>query len=123
MRDRTWPDRGARDLVELALPLEFGLAERLADQLRGFGKARARLAHRDAEPGIFDACSTPAKAEQAATAAQNVEQRDLLGDADRVVPWQHDHRGPERDPLGAPGEISQQLEWRRRHCVAGKMML
>ena len=26
MRDRARPDRGARDLVELALPLEFGLA-------------------------------------------------------------------------------------------------
>ena len=123
MRDRARPDRGARDLVELALPLEFGLAQRLADQLRGFGEARPRLAHRDAEALVFDARRAPAKAEQAAPAAQDVEQRDLLGDADRVVPRQHDDRGAERDPLGAAGEIGQQLQRRRRHRIAGEMML
>ena len=105
------------------MPFEFGLGERLADQLRGLGKARARLAHRDAEPFVFDARSTAAKAEQAAPAAQYVEKGDLLGDADRVVPRQHDDRGPERDPLGAAGEIGQQLQRRRRHRIAGKMML
>src|SRR5216684_7178440 len=101
MRDRARPDRCARDLVELALPLEFRLGERLADELRRLGKARPRLAHRYPEPGIFDARRPAAKTEQAAPAAQYVKQRDLLGDADRVVPRQHDDRGPERDPPGA----------------------
>src|SRR5882724_6760409 len=74
MRDRARPDRSARDLVELALPLEFRLAQGLADQLRGFGKARPRLTHRDAEPLIFDACRPAAKAEETAPAAENVEE-------------------------------------------------
>ena len=123
MRDRARPDRGARDLVKLALPLEFGLAQCLADQLRGLGKARPRLPHRDAKPLVFDARGTAAKAEQAPPAGQDVEQCDPFGDADRVVPRQDDDRGPEGDALGAAGEIGQQLERRRRHRIAGEMVL
>src|SRR5271166_2519654 len=122
MRDRARPDRGARDLIEFAVPLEFRLAQCLAYQLRGLGKAGPRLAHRDAEARVFDARGTPAKAEQAAPAAENVEECDLLGDADRIVPWQDDDRGPEDDPLGAPGEISQQLERCRRHRITGEVV-
>src|SRR6266436_9405670 len=107
MRDRARPDRCARDLVELALPLEFGLGKRLADELRRLGKARPRLAHRYPEPGIFDTRRSAAKAEEAAPAAEDVEEGDLLGDADRIVPRQYDDRGPERYPLGAAGEIGQ----------------
>src|SRR5262249_57340695 len=65
MRDRAGPDRGARDLIEFALPLEFRLAQCLADQLCSLGKAWPRLAHRDAEPLVLDARGPPAKAEQA----------------------------------------------------------
>src|SRR5271169_5627694 len=50
-------------------------------EVRGFGKARPGLTHRNAEALIFDARRSPAKAEQAAPAAQYVEERDLLGDA------------------------------------------
>ena len=123
MRDRARPDRGLRDLVELALPLEFRFAQGLADQLRRLGKARPGLAHRDAKAGVLDARRPPAKAEQAAPAAEDVEERDLLGDPDRIVPRQHDDRGPKGDPFGAAGEIGQQLQWGRRHRIAGEMML
>ena len=123
MRDRARPDRGLRDLVEFALPFEFGLAQCLADQLRRFRKARPRFFHRNAEPLVFDARRTAAKAEQAAPAGEDVQQRDPLGDADRVVPRQHDDRRPEHDPLGAAGIIGQQLERRRRHRIAGEMVL
>ena len=59
----------------------------------------------------------------AASVDTDVEKRDAFRDADRVVPRQHDHRRPEHDPLGAAGIIGQQLERRRRHRVAGEMML
>src|SRR5262249_52059387 len=123
MRDRPRPDRGARDLVEFALPLELRFAQCLPDQLRRLGKTWASLAHWDSEAFVLDARGPPTKAEQAASTAENVEQRDLFGNTDRVVPRQHDDRSPERDALGAPGKIGQQLERRRRHRIAGEMVL
>src|SRR5947207_15463765 len=110
MRDRARPDRSARDLIKLALPLEFRLGERLADQLCRFDKARPRLTHRDAEPLIFDARCTPAKAEEAAPAAEDVEEGDPLGDADRVVPRQDEDRRAKTDPRCAAGVIGKALQ-------------
>ncbi len=114
---------GARDLVELALPLEFGLAQSLADQLCGLGKARPRLTHRYAESGVFDARRPAAKAEEATPAREDVEECDPFGDTDRVVPGEHDDRRPEDDALGAAGEVGQELERCRRHRIAGEMVL
>ncbi len=110
-------------LIEFALPLEFGLAQCLSDQLCRLGKARPRLAHRDAEPLIFDARCTPAEAEEAPPAGQDIEKSDPLGDADRIIPRQDDNRRPEHDPLGAAGIIGEQLERRRGHRIASEMML
>ncbi len=107
----------------LALPFKFRLAERQADELRRLDEAWARFLHRDAEAGVFDRRRATAEAEQAAPAAQNVQQRDLFGDADRVVPWQHDDGGTKCDALGAAGEIAQQLRRRRRHRIAGEVVL
>ena len=39
------------------------------------------------------------------------------------MPGQHDDGGAERDAAGASGIIAQQLGRRRRHRVAGKVML
>src|SRR5438552_11284212 len=107
MRDRPRPDRGARDLEELAVMFEAVVGQRLDNDVRRLDKARPRLAHRDAEPLIFDARRAAPEAEQATPAAQDVQERDLLGDPDRVVPWQHDDGGTEADAAGAPGEIVQ----------------
>ena len=123
MRDRPRPDRGARDLEEFAVVLEALVRQRLDDDLRRLDKARPRLPHRDAEALVFDARRAAPEAEQAAPAAQDIEQRDLLGDAHRVVPRQHDDRGAELDALGAAGVIGQQLGRRRRHRVAGEVVL
>ena len=121
--DRPRPDRHARDLEELALVLEHFVAQRLDHDLRRLGEARPRLAHRDAEAFVLGRGGAAPEAEQAAPAAHDVEQRDLLGDPHRVVPRQHDHRGAELDALGAAGEVGQQLGRRRRHGVAGEVML
>src|SRR6185437_8085550 len=123
MRHRAWANRRARDLEELALVLEHGLRQRLHHDLRGLDEARTGFLHRDAEASVFDARGAPAEAEHAAPATQYVEQRDLLGDAHRIVPGQHDHRGAERDALGAARVVAQQLRRRGRHRVAGEMML
>ena len=106
-----------------ALPFKFRLAERKANELCRFDEARARLLHRNAEAGVFDRRSASAEAEQAAPAAQHVQQRDLFGDADRVVPWQHDDCGAECNALRSAGEVAQQLRRRRRHRIAGEVVL
>src|SRR3984957_9359967 len=103
MRDRARADRGARDLEEFALMLEAVVAERLDDDLRRLNKARPRLAHRYPETLVFYTRRAAAKAEEAPTAAHDVEQRDLLGDPHWIVPRQHDNRGAEGDPFGAAG--------------------
>ena len=72
MRDRPRPDRGARDLEELALMLEAVLRQRLDDDLRRLDKARSRLFHRDAEALVFDARGAAPEAEQTTPAAQDV---------------------------------------------------
>ena len=91
--------------------------------MRGLHEAWTGLLHRDAEAGVFDTGGAAAEAEQAASAAQHVEQRDALGDTDRIMPGQHDHRGAKLHALRAAGEIAEQLRRRRRHRVAGEMML
>src|ERR1044071_4333202 len=105
MRDRPRPDRRARDLEELALLLEAVLGQRLDDDLRRLDKARPRLLHRDAEAFVFDARGTAPKAKQAAAAAEDIEQRDLLRDSHRVMPGQHDDRGAQANAAGAAGKI------------------
>src|SRR5438045_2153577 len=107
MRDRPRPDRSARDVEELAVMLEAVVGQRLDDDVRRLDKARPRLAHRDAEPLVLDARRAAPKAEQAAPAAQNVQEGDLLGDPDRIVPRQHDDGGAEANAAGAPGEIRE----------------
>ena len=113
MRDRPRPDGGARDLEELAVPLEDLVGERLDHDLRRFHEARARLVHRDAEAGILHAGRPAAEAEETAAAAHDVEQRDLLGHAHGIVPREHDHGRAERDAPGPSRVVREQLRGRR----------
>src|SRR5207244_3637424 len=103
------PDRGARDLEKLALVLEAVIRQCLDDDLRRLDKARPRLFHRNAEAFVFDARRATPKTEDATAAAQDVEQRYLLGDTHRIVPRQYDDCGPEADPAGSTGKIGEEL--------------
>ena len=53
--------------------LEAVLGQRLDDDLRRLDKARPRLLHRDAEAFVFDARRAASEAEQAASAAEDVQ--------------------------------------------------
>ena len=123
MGDRAWTNRRPRDFEELPLPLEDVLAEGPDHDLRGFHEAGARFLHGDPEAGILDARRPPPEPEEASAARQDVEQGDLLGDADRVVPRQHDHRGAEGDALRPAREVAQELSRGGRHGVAGEVVL
>ena len=51
-----------------------------------------------------------------------VKQRDLLGDADRVVPRQHDHHGAQFGARGLSGHVGEELHSVRAHGVVGKVV-
>ena len=103
--------------------LEDVLGERLDDDLGRLHEARPRFLHGHAEPRVLHGGRAAAEAEHAAAVREDVEQRDLLGHADRIVPGQDDDRGAEDDALGAAGDVAQQLGRRRRHGVAGEVVL
>ena len=117
------PDRGRGDLEELAVPVEDLLGQRLDDDLRGLDEAGTRLLHRHAEAGVLHAGRAAAEAEHAAAVREDVEQRDLLGDPHRIVPGEHDDGGTQRDALRAAGDVAEELSGRRRHGVAGEVVL
>src|ERR1700733_2881414 len=105
MRNGSWAYRRSGYVEELAAVFEGFLSEAEPDDVETFLEARPRLVHRNAKPFIFDTRGAAAETEQTAAAAENVEQRDLLGDADRVVPGDHDDGGAEVDAFGSAGEI------------------
>src|SRR5712691_3280279 len=123
MGDRARAARDRRDIEILSLPVEDLVRERLDDDPCRLDEAGPRFLHRDAEPGVLDARRAAAESEEAAASGQDIEERDLLGDPNGIVPGQHDHRRPERDPPGPTGVIAQQLGRRRRHGVAGEVVL
>ena len=110
-------------MVQLAVVLDEAVLERVEDRLGVLGEAPARLAHLDAEAVELDAPEAAAEAEDRPPAGEVVEQREVLGDAHRVVPRQHrDHRA-ELDPRRLPGDPGQELRHVRRQLVVGEVVL
>src|SRR5579875_1975745 len=102
--------------------------------VRGIWKNSPRHSNSGSASAVLISCAASTKRGRASSigmrnpaystlAAQNVEQRDLLGNPDRVMPRQHNDRGAEQQPPRASGKIGQQLDRRRRHRVAGEVML
>ena len=54
--------------------------------------------------------------------AQIVENRNLLGDAQRIVPRQHDHHRAEPDAPGPSRHVGQELNRIGDHLVVGEVM-
>ena len=65
--------------------------ERAEQHLRRLDEDLAALVHVDAEAFELDATEAAAEPEHDATVRDVVEHRHLLGNAQRVVPWQHHH--------------------------------
>src|SRR5437879_432246 len=95
MRDRPRPDLNFRNLVVLAVKREAFLRHSFTDDQRALDEAIAGLLHIDTEAVVFDRGSAAPETKDGAAAGKHVEQCDIFGDLDRVVPWQHDHRGAE----------------------------
>src|SRR5712691_3941540 len=96
---------------------------RLADHRDRLVEARGRLLLRDAEAGELIGAIALADAEIEPSVRQEVEGRRLFRDQRRIVPGQHDNRGAEADPLGAGGEVGEQVERGGDLAEPGEMML
>src|SRR3989442_894936 len=105
MGDRPRPDLYLRDLVVLAVEREAILHHSLANDERTFDEAIARFLHVDTKSVVLYGRRAAPEAEDRASAGKHIQQRDVLGDLHRIVPWQHDHRGPELNPLSAAGYV------------------
>ena len=93
MGDRARADGRARDLEELAVPLEDLFRERFHHDLRRLHEAQPRLLHRDAKARVLHGGGAAAEAEETAAAGEDIEQRDLLRHPHGVVPGQDDDGG------------------------------
>jgi len=92
-------------------------------EFRIFDKSCTAFALIDAKAAELDITETTAEAEDHAAAGQMVEQRDLLGDAHRIVPRQHDDARPEFDAGRASRHVGQELQYIGAHRVVGEVML
>ncbi len=100
-------DSGLADV--LALVLHHPGLQGAEDRLGRLLELLAGVAHLHPEPVELDLAGPPAEAEDEPAVGHVVEQHDLLGDAQRVVPRQHDHHRPELHLPGTPGHVSQEL--------------
>src|SRR5713226_2485649 len=123
MGDGARADRHFGNLEKFTVVREALLAERHDNDFRRLDETRSRLVHRNAKALILDGRGAAAKAEDAAPAREHIEHRDLLGDTDRVVPWQDDDGGAECHILGASAEVGHQLNHVGAHRIAGEMVL
>ena len=94
----------------------------LADHLHRLVEPLGRFFGRDAEPRELVAPVTLADTEIQPAIRQQIECGRLLGDEDRVVPWQDDDGGAEANALGARRQVTQQAHRRRHLAEPGEMV-
>ena len=110
------------DVPEFAVMRERLSRQPLLDDLEHFGKARAALVHIDIVGIIFHLRGAAPDAEVQGAPGQQVEHGDLLGEPQRMVPGQHQHRSPQRQigEFGRDMRHHQQRTWRR--IIIAEMM-
>src|SRR6516225_2494767 len=116
-----------KDLVEL--PIFAAMGERLlrdkglGDDLEPLLEARVGLLQGYAEAGEFVVAVALADAEIESAAGQEIERRRLLGQQNRIMPGQYQHRRTEAQMPCAGAEPGQQVEARRDLAKAGEVVL
>ncbi len=113
-RPRPGPGRRPGDLVVRPLVGEVLLPERQPENVDALLEALTGLVLVDAQVPVLArrAATTDADVDPA-TLEHVVEHRELLGDTQRVVPWQHDDARAHFEPFGPPRHV---VEDRPRDC-------
>jgi hypothetical protein len=92
-----------------AVALDDAALGRLEDHARRLVEAVARLVHVHAEAGILAPRQAAPETEHRAATGEMVEQHDLLGDAQRIVPRQDEGARGEPDARRAPRQPREEL--------------
>ena len=106
-----------------AVVLAVAALETLQDHLRRLDEELAAGVHVDAEAFELDPPEAAPEAEDEAAVRQIVEHADLLGDADRIVPRQHDDHRSEQQRVALAGEVGEHLQHVGAHRVVGEVVL
>src|SRR6185369_112154 len=117
------PDLGRLTREPRAFAFEDAGVERAQHAVGRFVEASARRVHLDVEAEVFAAREAPAHSEDRAPAAQMVEHRELLGDAQRIVPRKNDRAGRKTDAARLGREPRQVLEIVGTRRVVAEVML
>ena len=108
--ERAGADGRLGNLVVLAVVGDALLGERELQDVPALLEAGARLLARDAEGLVLDASHAAPNAERVAAAVEHVvEHRDLVREADGVMPGQDAHARAHVDALGPPRPVGEAL--------------
>ena len=101
-----------------------GLAgHRLLQEAPALPEAVARGLHMDAEGVVLALGGAAAHADVQLALGKVDQHRQILGEADRVVPGQHHHRGTEPEARAGGGDVREQDEGIGLRVVVGEVML
>ena len=115
------PDRPV-DVPEFSAVGEFLTAQPLLDDFKNFREARAAFVHVDAIGVVFHFRGAASDAEMQRSSREAVEHGDFLGEAQRVIPGQHQHGGAERQAGESGGDVRHQEKRARRRIIVAEMM-
>src|ERR1022692_3565372 len=99
------------------------IAPRLQHDIDGLVEARMSLIRRDPEGLELLRVEAATRAPIDAATGENIEERDFLGQSQRMVQCRERHRGADTQLLGARGRIRAHHRNRRAHAVVVEMML
>ena len=113
---------GPARLVQRLPALDIPVLQALQDERGILEEARAPLMLLEAKAFILDTCQPAADPQDEAPVGQVIEQNDLFGDTDRVMPGHDDDHGAELDALGLAGHVGEKLQDIGTHRVVGEMV-
>ena len=114
---------GLGDPVVLALVAEGLAGQRLKDDVDGFLPARPAFAQLDPQALELVSLIAAAQAHVEASAAEQIDGGDLLGDDERMMQWYHDHGGADADPPRPVRQVQSVGQRPREQAVGREVML
>jgi hypothetical protein len=94
----------------------------LLDDAIAFGEARPRLVHVDVVGVVLHLGRAAADAEMQRAVRHAVQHGDLLGEPQRVVPRQHQHRGAKRQVGKGRRDVRHEEQRAGRRVIVAEMM-
>src|SRR5688572_6637797 len=116
-------DRGLRNLENLALVGERLAFERLHQDVDRLVPALSARIELETEALELVALVAAAEPDVDASAGEQVERRDLLGDDQGMMYREHDHRRAHPQLRGLRGDVGRELQRARQVAISGEVML